>query len=263
MFYDQARPGSIDKALDLIWALYWQQFVPRSRQDGLRLIWVFVEPAGQMIVLMVVLSLLGGRAAYGDSLPFFLLTGVALLTFFNRASASVARAIVELRYPGRLAQIGLYHAGLARLGFCLTVSVITGVALAWGIGLVERVRVDPVHPDLIVQAVVLVAVLAWGVGLLRGYLRRFLPLIARVIVIVQRAMLFLSGTFYVPAFLPPQLRDVLVWNPVLHGIELLRIGVYGEYPQLLVDPEYLLAWALGTAGLGTALVWIERRRLLE
>jgi capsular polysaccharide transport system permease protein len=75
-------------------------------------------------------------------------------------------------------------------------------------------------------------------------------------------MIFISGVFFVPSFLPPVFRDWLDWNPVLHFVERMRFGLYADYPSIVYDETYLELTALTVATLGVLLVWFRRERLL-
>jgi capsular polysaccharide transport system permease protein len=57
--------------------------------------------------------------------------------------------------------------------------------------------------------------------------------------------MFMSGVFYVVDLLTPSIRDVIVWNPLAHGIEWFRLGLYGRYLVHTLDREYLM----GVAGI--------------
>lgn len=255
-------PGPLAVALDVIWALTWRQFTPRNRQEKLRLLWVFLEPVGQMMILIVIFRLIGRAPSYGDSFALFLLTGILILTLFTTSSQLVMGAVAGLSSPSRLPTIGLFHEAIARLLFALITAGIYTAFLMWCVGVIDRVSVGPAHPPRVVGAFLWIGTAAFGVGLIRGYCALYLPPVERIYAILSRGLIFVSGVFFAPSFMPPQLRDLLAWNPVLHGVELMRLGVYAEYPTILYAPDYLMGFALGTTALGTMLVWRRRAELL-
>lgn len=257
-----STPSRMATSASLIWALTWRRFAPQNRRDGLRLVWVFLEPVGQIAVLMVIFSLIGRAPAYGDSFALFLLTGIAVLNLFTSTSQSVAGAIQGLNSAGRLPPVGMFHEAIARVLFALIIVAIYLPALMIGIRIVERVDVGPHHLPPILGALLLTALMAFGVGLLRGYATIFASAIERVYVILSRALLFISGVFFAPSFMPPQIRELLVWNPILHAVELLRLGVYAEYPTIVYDGRFLTWFALASTALGMTLVWRRRAAIM-
>ena len=249
-------------AIDLIWALTWRQFLPRNRQERLRLLWVFLEPIGQTVMLMLIFSLIGRAPSYGDSFALFLLTGILVLTVFSNGSQLVMGAVASAASGTRLPAVGLFHEAIARLLFKAIVAIIYTTVLLWGVGVVERIPTAPVHPMRLAAAFGLLLMMTFGIGLLRAYAVRFVPVIERLYVILSRVLLFISGVFYVPSFMVPPLRDWLAWNPVLQAVEMVRLGVYAEYPTIVFSLDYLIAVALGTTALGTALLWMRRSVLM-
>jgi capsular polysaccharide transport system permease protein len=45
--------------------------------------------------------------------------------------------------------------------------------------------------------------------------------------------------FLLPDSMPPAARDIIAWNPVLHGITLYREGYYRMYDSHMLDVAYL------------------------
>ena len=69
-------------------------------------------------------------------------------------------------------------------------------------------------------------------------------------------MFFMSGLFYTLDSLPPPAREILLYNPVVHFIEL----IHGEYFYPLntqyVDFNYMILWTLIPMSIG---LWIYKR----
>jgi capsular polysaccharide transport system permease protein len=85
----------------------------------------------------------------------------------------------------------------------------------------------------------LLLLLGMGLGLINNSISRYFPFWISLSGLTTRGMLFLSGVMQIAALYPPTLRQVISWNPVLHAIELFRIGLYGNYPTI-IDLPYLL-----------------------
>ena len=50
-----------------------------------------------------------------------------------------------------------------------------------------------------------------------------------------------SGVFNMASWLPPNVREVLMWSPMVTGMELMRYGLFGD----MVTPYYDIPKALG------------------
>lgn len=254
---------SILAQLNLIWVLLWHEFIPRRKRESTKLIWVFAEPVGQMAVLIILFSLIGRAPAYGRSFALFLLTGIVVLQFFRGGSEAVARGIEFANLPRRTPQIGLFHFGIAGLVFELLTAAVYAPVLGCIIWWWEGVSAIPHHPEILLGGVLALMGLSFGIGLIRGYCRRFLPFVDKIFSTMTRGLILVSGVFYMASWLPPEYRHVLSFNPLVHAIELVRLGVYFEYPTTIYSPTYLFGWILGSITFGMALVWSVRKRLRQ
>jgi capsular polysaccharide transport system permease protein len=255
-------PRSLAHGLNLVWALAWRNFTPRTRQESSKLAWVFLEPIGTTIVIAVIYTLIGRGTPYGPSLALFIMTGIVMLSFFSQGGNLISASVTGLSAPSRLATIGVFHEAVARIIFKFVVSSAYFVVLFAIIGQYEAVSLSIDAPLVVLHAFLTVSLLTFGVGLIVGYFMVFFQPVVRVYAIASRAQIFIAGVFYVPSFMPPAFRDMLAWNPLLQVVELLRLGVYGDYPSIVYDPVYLHAFALGATALGLALVWYRRAKLM-
>jgi capsular polysaccharide transport system permease protein len=117
--------------------------------------------------------------------------------------------------------------------------LILGTLIMLGYGPLPRSVLD------MILAVLLLFGLGFGAGTLLGITEAFVPSIANVMKVPMRLLYFLSGAFFLPDAMPPAIRDVLAWNPVLHGITLFRHGYYPRYDSHMLDVQYLAFWSMG------------------
>lgn len=250
--------------LNMIWVLFWNQFLPRNHRESMKLVWVFVEPAAQLALLITLFSLIGRTPAYGNSFAIFLLTGIAIITFFSRTSSAVAMSMNAVKGGNRLPSIGIFSEPIAITLFNAFVSSIYISILMWGISVYQHQAAAPRNWDYVFLLCGQIMLLAFGFGLIKGYCQRFVPFMNRIFTIFLRVLLFISGVFYVPSFMPPQFRELLAYNPVLQSVELFRLGIYGfDYPTIVFSPLYLASCTFGFVAVGLTLCWKERRRLVE
>lgn len=250
-------------SLNLIWVLTWLKFLPRTRQESAKLFWLFVEPAGQLAILIILFTFIGRSPAYGTSMALFLLTGIVMLNFFQVGSTMVKQAMLQTSNKLRLAPIGIYHDAIASSAFKLITALGYTSILLLGVWFVQGTDVVPKHPLVAAQAFLWGSAACMGMGLLRAYAAKFLPLVERVYGTLSRGMIFISGVFFVPSFMPPQVRDLLYYNPVLHIVELFRLGMYDQYPTIIFSQTYLAFFTLGTIALGAGLIWRQRSEFME
>ena len=62
--------------------------------------------------------------------------------------------------------------------------------------------------------------------------------------------------------MPPQLRVYLEWNPLVHAIELTRMGIYPEYPSIVLDAHYLGRVIVVTITVAASALWARRVKIM-
>jgi capsular polysaccharide transport system permease protein len=108
----------------------------------------------------------------------------------------------------------------------------------------------------------LVTITSLGVGLSALVIGHRVPLVKMVVdLVVRRLMFWTSGLFFGIALIPEFARPFLLWNPLLHGIELFRHTLVPSYPIPGISLPYLLMWAFGSLGL-SMLVYGNNEQLL-
>jgi capsular polysaccharide transport system permease protein len=103
--------------------------------------------------------------------------------------------------------------------------------------------------------------MGFGAGLFIGIVSEFVPSIKSVISFPLRLLYLLSGIFFLPERMPPSLRDILAWNPVMHAITLFREGYYRGYESHLLSVGYLYGWAVGCVLFGLLVEKVARKPL--
>jgi capsular polysaccharide transport system permease protein len=72
-----------------------------------------------------------------------------------------------------------------------------------------------------------------------------------------------SGAFFVPAVLPPVVRDIIWYNPLFHAVEWLRSAYYEGYGNGMLNREYLLGCATMILFIGMLAERGVRGKLME
>jgi capsular polysaccharide transport system permease protein len=196
---------------------------------------VFLRGSGDGIYLNVVLWLALGFV------PFFMFSGIAI-----KAISGVEKNS-DLYFYRRLKPLDSLLGNaflLAQIfGFLLIIFVV-GVSLwEW------RFVVQDV--GMAVFVFVGIGMLGFGVGLITLIIGHRLPIVAWVMkMFLRRILLWTSCIFFPISALPDIARPWILWNPIAHGIELLRIACNPFYPAPGVSGLYFLAWVVSSVGFG-------------
>ena len=71
---------------------------------------------------------------------------------------------------------------------------------------------------------------------------------------LTKPLFVLSGAFFIVESMSPQLRHLMVLNPIVQAIALVRKGFYGSYDPYYVSYPYVLGIALGLFTVGAYLL---------
>lgn len=220
----------------------------RARAGKLSTLFMLAEPLILILVLYLIRAVFRGALAdYGTSTLLFYVTGLFPYFFFVRTS-TLSRGAMNPRQP--LPRIRSMDVFMAQVGAntLIWLVVLLGLHLGMWIYGIEQARPESV--STCATALFLLLMVAVGIGLLNSAIARFFPFWVTMYGILTRGLLFFSGVLHIADFYPLWLREWLVWNPILHGITWFRLGVYGRYPDYVLDEFYLVKCAIVLLFLG-------------
>jgi capsular polysaccharide transport system permease protein len=208
-------------------------------------LWALIEPLLHISIFYLAFSYRLQIIPIGDSLFVFLATGFGVYLGFRdvlgRTQGGYASNESLLAYPVvRLMDVFLGRALLELATWLAVLVMIFGGMLLLGYGYVPHGILD------MLAAIAALFAIAFGVGVTLGIVSEFLPSIGNLMRAPMMLLYFISGAFFLPDALPPAIRDIIYWNPVLHAITLFREGYYPGYESHFLDLRYLAAWALGS-----------------
>ncbi len=111
----------------------------------------------------------------------------------------------------------------------------------------------------IVWACLAIVALGFGWGTLNLVLSKTGQIWNFIFPTISRALVIFTGVFFLPDFLMPDSRYVLSFNPMLHAVQLFRLGFYPQYPAIVLDVHYLAYCSIFALFFGLVLERVTRR----
>lgn len=246
----------------VIHALILRDIRTRFFGHGLGFVIAIAWPLAHMGVLMIIYTAVGRAAPYGDSLALFLSSGLVPVLMFQYMSRFIVMAPILnrplLAFPVvRLLDVLFARALLELLGACCGTLIVFYVMLICGIDAV------PIDIGQAYSAMAASLMLGLGLGMLNGLIAFVQPMWATAYSLLLIVLYISSGILYVPSALPETLRNIVSYNPILHGVEWLRTAYYIGYPTLVLDRAYLLECGIFSVFLALIVERLFRARLLE
>jgi capsular polysaccharide transport system permease protein len=224
-------------------------------------LWGLLEPLVHLVGLTAAFMLVKVRTSPLDGgLPIFIATGLAIYFAFRNIYKSTSRAYKSdealLGYP----IVHITDIFLARALLALTTQIIVSTMLIGGLIVIGWAWLPP-HVLELIGAIVALFAIGFGLGTVISISSQFFPAVRNFLGLPLRMLYFLSGIFYLPDMFPPAARDILWWNPILHAITLFREGYYEAYHSIILDVNYLFAWAIGSVLVALSLQRASRKAL--
>lgn len=247
--------------LRVIYALILRETRTRFGQSQLGYLWALLEPL-LWVATFVAMFTLGRRSAPLDmDLVDFLLTGIVPYTLFrqtaNRVSASVRANNALLYFP----QVQPIDLACARAALEFATGCTVFLVLASINAIVRRTLPSVDAVGLVALGLALCTLLGATLGLALCAAAQISDVVERLQGAVLRPLFWVSGLFFTAEHLPSNVRALLLWNPVFHGIELVRDGWFRQYDSRYASASYLAAWVLGLAFVGLAMERLTRHRI--
>ena len=245
-------------------ALFLRTAVQRLSASRFAWFWLVFEPLASIVILMLVFTFLRVRHIGGISTPIWVMAGVLTYKAFSGAVEESVRALRPNRSLFAFPQVRPFDPLLIYAALDGFVLILVSILLLAGAELIGY-DVMPLDPLALMEAVFAMWLLGFGYGLILSVAVVVAPPAASVLRVFLRPMKILSGVFLpVIIIVPYPYRTWLLWNPLLHGLEIARAGFA---PYYRVDPAislgYLYAWAVGMLFLGLALHRRYASRLAE
>lgn len=231
-----AAPGNW---LSTILLLMVEHFGSRYKRTNWAAIVAILEPIGAVAVFWAVHSLISLQPTYGSSDFLFFTTGIIPFYLFFHISWTI-RTWDGLRRTPRTSEFDLLLSHVLDEFFIKLFIICICCTGLWIDGVAEAVPNDPFQ---CLVALVILALMGTGVGLLNAVIVAFFNPWIYIYAILMRGWMAFSGVLYVVDWMPPQLRDIAVYNPLSHAITWYRAAQYPNYPTLLLDREYAVIFA--------------------
>lgn len=224
----------------------------RSAKGPMGVVGVFVEPLF-FIAIFMSFRLFGSQASLQpDYINPVLWMAIGFVGFFMFSEVALkalggVKKSTKLTYYSRIRPID-YLLGSA----VLDTQVFSLLLLAFVLGsFLYEWKPIVEEPGLAVFYFIMLSLLAFGIGLVTLIVGHRLPFVASIArTAVRRLLLFTSCIFFSISTIPNIFRGWILWNPLAHGIELLRHSFNHDYPIPGVSPAYLIGSTFFLIGLG-------------
>jgi capsular polysaccharide transport system permease protein len=244
----------------VVYALLMREIITRFGRENLGVLWLVVEP---MIFTLGVATLWTASGLHhGSPIPIvaFAVTGYSSVLMWRNSVGRASSAIAQNKPL-------LFHRNVRAIDVLLTriILEIAGATASFLFLSLLFIFIGwmPVPVDLM-QVVFSWGMLAWfgmSLALVIGAGTAFSEIVERVWHPAAYLLFPLSGAAFMVDWLPTNMRNVVLLLPMVHGVEMLREGYFGDVVATHYDVGYMAACCLTLSLAGLYLVRAASRRV--
>ena len=238
-----------------VWhAMFMREVLARTMQNRFSWFWMLAEPIAYVVIMVGVRELLGRtRFVIGaDFIPWLI---VGLTSFFlfregvtrSLGAVNANHALFAYRQVVPVDPVLIRNVLEGLLKTVVFAILVTGATLL-------GYEILPHDPLSAIGGWLALWMLGLGAGLIASVGATLNDAVEMAVRLSMLPMFLLSGVIIPLNFLPHDVQQLLLYNPVLHGVESLRLCFFEGYRTLHgIDASYLWLWNLVLLALGLAL----------
>tara|TARA_R100000365_G_C2745284_1_gene74085 strand:- start:1324 stop:2106 length:783 start_codon:yes stop_codon:yes gene_type:complete len=226
----------------VVQALIMRELVTRFGRDNIGFLWIMVEPLLFAGLVGLVWTIVGGHDRVGMSVIAFVATGYIPLTFLRHSfgrSAKIFMSNSALLYHRQVKVLDFIfvRVSIEAIG-AMAAYIFAGIVLYF-FGSVNA----PANVGAIILGWCVYVFFVVSVATVLAPLSEMSEVVEKLVPLSVYVSIPFSGVFNLAAWLSPQMRDALMWSPLVSGMELMRYGAFGD----VITPYYDLTRALGVS----------------
>ena len=237
-----------------VWkALFLREAITRLSNGRAAWLWLMIEPIIVIIFHLYWYSVLHVGTMYGMDISIWFMLGFSAYFLFNRVGSQCMNAVNANQTLFAYQVVKPVDTVIVRAAlesFLMTVTI--GLLC-----LTIKILGLPIYladPLLAITAWVGLGLLGLGYGLIFSVINELVPEIEKILRFIMLPLYFISGVLIPIISIPEPYYDWLMFNPIIHGVEYLRLAFGNGYiaPQNL-SLNYLYGFSLSSIFLGLML----------
>lgn len=260
----QARPKrsawEVQRAVLL--ALLLREMKARVGGQWVGAVWTLFEPLAHMALLVTVLAVIRGNSMPGIEYPVFLITGLIPFFLFQNLSNRLIDGIQANRGLFAYRQVKPFDTLVSR---AMVEAMMNLLVYAFSLGVLAWLgyHVLPSDPLQMLGVNLLLLLFGTAFGIFGAVLCHDRPRLRSLLRMINMPLYFASGVIFPIDFLPREYIEILLWNPLLHLVELSRQSFIAAYtPVHGINALYPTLVMLVFGALGMMLYRAKRRLLI-
>lgn len=245
----------------VIGALMLRELSTRFGRENIGFLWIMGEPLLFAVLVGLLWRAMKGPTEYGIDILAFVVSGYIPLVMFR---STINRAVNSLNVNGSLMyhrQVKIVDIILVRFLIELIGHMMAYLFIALALGAFGFFPC-PHDVGFMMLGWAYYALFTFSVALVVAPLSEMSEVLEKIIPVTTYLMVPFSGAFFLVSTLYADAANVVLYSPPVHGMEMMRYGIFGPSVDPQYDFLYPLKFILPCTLLGLILCRIVRRRLV-
>ncbi len=237
-------------------ALFLRELNMKISVGRLGLFWTFFEPFAQVsFFIFIRVAIIGSGKGSNFDYAIFMAVGFIAFNMFRRILSGSTGAFTANRGLFSYKQVKPIDTIIARILLQIFITSIT-VLLFLSIGFLFQYDIAAENPLMVFFGYLWLIFFSFSVGLVVAIGNTFFISIGKFIGILSFGLLIFSAVFFPIISLPPQAQEILLYNPLVHFMEMIHGYYIPELDDRFVDYRYMALWTITPLFMG---IWLYAR----
>jgi capsular polysaccharide transport system permease protein len=249
----------MSRQIRVVTALTLREVRLRNSKFAFHQLFDLLEALAFIVGHWIIFVFLHRQLLIGDSLLVFITTGILPVLYFRTISIRAAGGIAAAKSVTNIPTVEALDYSLARATVEILSYTILFTCFFAGISACNLSKLAiPYNPFAVIESLAFLTLFAFGIGIANSFIIHIFPLYKMFWGAFSRVQIFMSAVFFIPEYMPPGIKNIIVWNPMMHFVALFRTGFFPTYPTHLLSVPYMILCSLITLLIGLMLERVLR-----
>ncbi len=253
---------SLEIFKSVVLALFLREVQTRFGTKKLGYFWAVFDAMFMVLIFAGLKSAVASNSMPGVDFPVYLATSFLAFYLWKKIVSQSIHAFSANKALFAYKQVKPFDTIVTRV--LLEILVSSAATLIFvAIGLYIGLDISVKNFNMVMLAVFWLCIFGFGIGLMNAVFAYFYEFYAKLINIVMTPLLFVSAIMYPIDSLPPFIREILLYNPLVHFMEMIHGYYFHSLNTYYVDYEYMIYWTLIPLWIGLFFYKRSEKRILS
>ena len=243
-------------------ALFLRELSMRFSSGRMGMFWTFFEPFFQIIVFVMIKVLLFGRSSDTFDFTVFLALNFIVFNMFKNVVTKSVSAFKANKALFIYKQVKPIDTIIARVMVEVFITLII-ILIFLMIGLYFNFDIKVKDLSMVTLGFIFLLFFSFSFALFIAVINTFIDSIGKLLGFLMTGLMFSSAIFYTVDMLPISVQSILLYNPLIHFIEMIHGFYFDALDDKFVSYQYMLLWTLSLCFIGLWLYTKLERKILS